>query len=261
MRSNWFLVLGAVMALAAPARQAHAGSNLVMNGDFEQFSSTTSAQVASPNATSAATLTSWTNAGYTFLFTPGTAATTGATNTEYGGTLCLWGPGSCGGSVSNGLTATSPTGGNFIGSDGAYQQGAISQTITGLQAGQDYTLSFYWAAGQQQGYTGTTMDSWGVTFGNQTYSTQTITNPSQGFTPWVQQVFTFTATAASQTLAFLASGSPQGTPPFALLDGVVLVATPEPATLGLFAAMLAGFMVMRRSSRRRAATASAVTPA
>jgi hypothetical protein len=88
---------------------------------------------------------------YTFLFAPGTADTTGA-NGEYGGTA-LWGPGN---GVANGLPATGPVGGYFVAQDSAFQQGTLSQTINGLTAGQTYQVGFWWAAAQQEGFTGAT---------------------------------------------------------------------------------------------------------
>ena len=45
--------------------------------------------------------------------------------------------------------------------------------------------------------------------------------------------FTYTATAASEVLSFLATGTPSGVPPFALLDGVTLNSVPEPGSLAL----------------------------
>ena len=256
-----------VLALGLPFGTAQAQANLVVNGGFETFTTTptsgvasASSQVAATGSTAdgTATLAGWTNAGYAFVFTPGTSYTTGATNVEYAPTLCLWGPGTCGGNYANGFTATSPSGGNFIAVDGAYQPGALSQTINGLTVGSNYVLSFYWGAGQQQGagYTAPTQDSWGVTFGGQTYNTPTINNAGQGFTPWMQQTFSFTATAASQTLSFLAAGAPSGTPPFALLDGVSLV-LPEPASWGMLLGALGAVAVLRHATRRRTAAGTA----
>ncbi len=255
MRVGMFGLIVSTLLAVTPA--AKAAPNLLVNGDFETFSSPVAAQVQSPNdptgsllgSTTGGVYSGWVNAGYTFLFTPGSADTTGSLSTEYGNTLNLWGPGVGGGGVKNGLTATSPTGGNYIGSDGAYQQGAISQTVNGLGVGQAYKLTFWWAAGQQQSFTGATTEAWGVTFGGQTFNTAVVNNPSQGFTPWMQQTFTFVATSATQTLSFLAMGTPTGTPPFSLLDGVVLVAAPEPATWAVLLMALGGLAWMRRGPR------------
>lgn len=243
----------AALAAAVAATPARAAGNLVVNGDFEQFSNpsatpTASYQLNSPHTSTGGSLSGWTNAGYSFIFNAGTADTTGAHSSEYNNTLKLWGPNS---GSANGLVAASPTGGNFLANDGAYEQGALTQTISGLTVGYTYLLSFWWAAAQQTGYTGATTEAWGVTFGSQTYNTETVSNPSQGFTPWRQAVFSFVPTSASQTLSFLAAGAPSGTPPFSLLDGIVLMA-PEPSSLTVVAVGLLGAAWLGRSRRRPA---------
>jgi hypothetical protein len=210
------------LLLLTVAISAQAGTNLVTNGDFE---STTNGNGQLGYNTDA---TGWTiqNSGYNFLYAPGTADTTGAPGQF--GTVSLWGPGN---GSPNGLT-TSPTGGNFVAADGAFQVGAIQQTITGLTAGSSYTVGFWWAGAQQFGFTGPTTDQWQVTFGNHTQSTIVLSDPSHGFTGWQYQTFTFTADGSSDLLSFLAVGTPAGVPPFSLLDGVTLEANqiPEPAT-------------------------------
>lgn len=246
-----YLVAGLVAGLMG-AGAAQAATNLVMNGDFEQFvtpSGTPGASyqvktVGNGNNPNGGTITSWSNNGYTFLYNAGTADTTGAVNSEYGGVLKLWGPND---GSANGLTPTSPVGGNFVASDGAFQPGPISQSIAGLSVGTRYDLSFWWAAAQQLNYSGETTDSWGVTFGGQTYTTDTVTLANHAFSPWKQAFFSFVATSATQTLAFLAAGSPSGAPPFALLDGIVLVAAPEPSTFAIMGAgLVASMLVLRR---------------
>jgi hypothetical protein len=173
---------------------------------------------------------------YTFLFAPGTADTTGA-NGEYGG-VAIWGPGN---GVANGLPATSPAGGYYIAQDGAFQQGAISQTLNGLTTGASYEVSFWWAAAQQEGFTGSTFNQWQVSFGSQTQSTPVANIPSQGFSGWMRQSFTFTADNTSDVLSFLANGGPgAGLPPFALLDGVSVNPVPEPVMIAPLAAMVIG---------------------
>ncbi len=241
-------------ALIAMAGVAQAAPNLVVNGDFEQASTGTATQLARPGV-SGATLTGWTNNGYNFFFTPGSADTTGSYSPEFSNSLKLWGPNN-GGATGNALPAVSPTGGNFVGADGAYGTGSITQSIAGLTVGAVYQLTFNWAAGQQAGFTGDTTESWGVTFGAQTYNTATVSTPSKGFTPWRQETVYFTASAATQVLSFLAAGSPSGVPPFSLLDGVSLVAAPEPATWAVMMIGLGAVIVlMRRRAVRNAVAA------
>ena len=66
--------------------------------------------------------------------------------------------------------------------------------------------------------------------------------PSHGFSGWMYQSFSYTATSSSEVLSFFANGSPP-VPPFALLDGVTLNANssiPEPGTITLMATGLMG---------------------
>ncbi len=236
----------ALMALAGPA----AAANLVVNGDFELTTLPGADQFG--DAYSQNQLTGWTSGGYNFVFAAGTADDgTGATG-QYG-TLQLWGPNN---GSANGLPAASPAGGNYVGADGAYNVGAIEQTINGLNVGQKYDVSFYWAGAQQFGYTGPTTENWQVSLGGESYTTATLDNADHGFTGWQQQTFTFTASGASEVLSFLAHGTPNGVPPFSLLDGVTMDAqgaVPEPAT---WAMMLAGAgatgAAMRHRRRRKA---------
>jgi hypothetical protein len=67
-----------------------------------------------------------------------------------------------------------------------------------------------------------------------------------GFTGWMQNGFTFTATSTQETLSFLAIGTPNGQPPFSALADVSLQ-VPEPGSLTLLlAATGLGFMLRRR---------------
>jgi hypothetical protein len=225
-------------------------TNLVTNGSFE--SSTGGGQLGYNT-----TATGWSTSGYNFLFTSGSADTTGETGSY--GTLKLWGPND---GSANGLPVSSPDGGNFIGADGAYEVGAITQTISGLTALHTYAVSFYWAAAQQSGYGcvsnpsnpgGCTTDQWQVSLGGQTLSTPVAnTGVAQGgFSGWMYQTLVFTATSSSEVLSFLAVGTPSGQPPFALLDGVSLTATPEPGSLMLMAgAILLGLGSFARMKRK-----------
>jgi len=225
----------ALLLLAAPA---HA-SSLVMNGSFESTTNGAGQLGYNTNATG------WTTTGYNFLYTPGTADTNSAAVGQYG-INPLWGPGN---GSNNGLPASSPDGGNFIAGDGDYDTGPISQTINGLTVGDTYNVSFYWAASQQYGYYGATQQYWAVSLGAQTIDTPTYDLSSQGFSGWMYQTDTFTATSSSEVLSFLAYGNVP-VPPFALLDGVTMndssSPVPEPGTLPLlFTGLMSGLGILR----------------
>ena len=138
--------------------------------------------------------------------------------------------------------------GNFIAADGAYQTGPISQTVNGLTTGKSYTVSFYFAGAQQYGFTGATTEQWLVSLGSQQLATAVLSDTSHGFTGWQYTSLTFTATATSEVLSFLAVGTPSGVPPFTLLDGVSMVAAPEP---GSAAMLVTGVLAIAFFARRR----------
>lgn len=257
-------------------------ANLLVNGDFEDVSIAHST-IFGDGTNSLPTLTGWKTTGYNFVFmdnptylgTPNTP--TGAddefdgaytSNDPNGSRLSLWGPDTFGNPSFNGIT-NSPTGGNFLAGDGAYINRPIEQTVSGLEVGREYYVGFYWAAGQQSGYGGDTTEKWIVCFGTCSYTfdpnnaeaysvydvtpdsqiveTATVSNPERGFTPWRYEYLTFTAQNETQTLSFLAQGTPLGQPPFSLLDGVNLAAVPEPQT---WVMMLIGFGLVGSTMRR-----------
>ena len=241
-------LLVAAFTLAVPAARA---ANLVVNGDFEQLR-VPGSSMEFGSRYPYQQVTGWTTNGYNFVFTPGSADTSGAIG-EYGG-LFLWGPNN---GSNNGLTATSPAGGNYLAFDGAYAVGPISQTISGLTPGKAVTLSFYWGGAQQLGYNGSNTEQIQVSLGNETRSTAVFQNVEHGFSGWRQEVFSFAPTSTTEVLSFLAIGTPNGVPPFSLLDGVVLSDSPEPATgalLALCLALVAGYLCFRRPRRRSVAT-------
>jgi len=225
-------ITAAALLMAASAAQA---TDLVVNGGFETTTNGGGQLGFNTNATG------WTTNGYNFLFTSGTADDPGVTGSD--GNLKLWGPGGGVGYSAysnNGLPASSPAGGNYVAADGAYEVGAITQTINDLTIGDEYAVSFYWAGAQQSGFSGNTTEGWDVSLGSTTQDTTIVHDVSLGFTGWQYQTFDFTASSSTEVLSFLAVGTPSGEPPFALLDGVSMTqVTPEPATLPL---LLTGMM-------------------
>ena len=220
---------------------ANAATELVTNGGFEETTNGSGQLGVNTNATD------WATTGYNFLFGAGTADTSGVTG-QYGN-LQLWGPGN---GSDNGLPATSPSGGNYVGADGAYDVEAITQSISGLTIGQSYTLTFEWAGAQQYTYSTSTTEQWEVSLGDQTQYTAVAKNVSKGFTGWMTESFTYTAAATTELLSFLAVGTPSGVPPFVLLDGVSMQATAVPdSSLILIAGCAAMAGICRLRPRRR----------
>jgi hypothetical protein len=231
---------------------ASATTNLVQNGGFE---STTPA--GSTNFfigySGYPQLTDWTYAPAPF---PNAAVYTyaganGAGAVQDGGlSYPLYGPGH---GYANGFV-DSPAGGNFFAADGsAKYSGAISQTISGLTPGHEYVVTFVWAGNQYYdssslSYSGPLTADWQVSLGSQTFTTPAANYASHGFTGWMSQSFTYTATSTSEVLSFLAQGTPNGLPPVALLDGVSLTAVPE---LASWAMMLVGFAGLGFAGYRR----------
>lgn len=238
MRIKSFLL--AVTATAALfSGTAGASTELIVNGNFE---SGDQGQINWGGHQ----LAGWTTTGYNFLFNSANVDNGGAAG-QYGN-LQLWGPNN---GAANGLQA-SPVGGNFVAADGAFGMSPLSQTVNGLTAGQQYNVSFYWAGAQQSGFSGNTTEQWHVSLGNQTLSTAVKNNANHGFTGWQKETFTFTATSASEVLSFLAAGTPDGVPPFSLIDGVSMTsAVPEPQTMGMLGLGMAlvGFAARRRKAK------------
>jgi hypothetical protein len=227
--------IAATAALMLTGTSAMATVELVTNGSFELTSATTKTKFGAAN------VTGWTidkPNSLTYLDTPGTA--------DNGSYLAVYGP----------FPTTSQDGGNFVMMDGDPGYSAtISQVISGLTVGQVYLLTFDQAAGQQQGFTGPTTERWQVNFGTQSYLSDQYSLAQGGVGQWQQQSMYFTASAATQTLSFLAKGTPNGAPPIAFLDGVSMSAAPEPGTWGM---MVLGFGAIGVATRRRRTLGSAV---
>jgi hypothetical protein len=229
---------------------------------------------APKNAFSAVDPVGWTGgSGLIYIDAPGSA-------TSGNGGIPVYGP----------FPNNSPVGGNFVQADGnpVFESG-FNQTITGLTPGTTYTLSFYQAAGQQQGFGNgqPTTEQWIVSLGTVgltvstnggpvdpiygptgSYSSgdknasiaisQRMTTPSGGATPWEYVSVSLTADATTDLLSFLAwgdNGSTVNLPPMVFLSGVnsqnVLSSTPEPGMLSLLLVAITVFGVAVIIRRRR----------
>jgi hypothetical protein len=243
MRKAFYLA-AAMCCVTATAGQA---AEFVTNGDFDQTTNGIGQIGGQGQSTSAV---DWSTNGYNFLFAGNTADTVGSNGNQYGN-LQLWGPGN---GSANGLKG-SPSGGNYLAADGAFQVSPIIQTIRGLVVGTPYVLSFEWAAAQQAGFNGATTENFTASLGSESFTTATYNLPNHGFSGWLNQQFTFTPTSSTEVLSFLAHGTPGGEPPFSLLDGVSLQgAVPEP---GVWAMLVCGFGIVGAALRRRAQPALA----
>jgi hypothetical protein len=236
------ILVGAVLLASAPA----VAGPLVQNGDFANTTYTTNNQFGTGFGGQG--ISNWTgNGGYNLFFFNGLGTTVSA-NSQYDqgagtGSEMLWGTSS--------FTGSSPLGYNFVAMDGdptvnGVGGGGISQTITGLQAGTNYALSFQWGAGELQSRSGPTTDFLAVTLGNQTLDTVTLSNPANGFTGWYTVTMIFSAQSASEVLSFVSMGTPVGQPPIGLLTDISMVAAPEPASIAVVAMGILGLAAMRR---------------
>lgn len=249
---------------------------------FGQFGPDTAANPAtgtpaSPASGATLTVPNWTTGGYNFVFAPGTVdsgtktggANANQTNEAPGqynvggfGSTYLWG--SNNGGLSTVPAIPGPANSNFIAADGAFEQGSINQTINGLTLGAIYGVTFSWAAGQQQGYDGDTKSQWRVNLGSAPLTTAStayqattlLTVPSHTLSAWMTQTFYFAASDTTQTLSFLANGTPNGLPPFSLLTNVSLYAAPEPSAWAIFVGVGAACTCIGVVRRRRQLSAT-----
>jgi PEP-CTERM motif len=238
-----YVILAALAAILGTAASAHA-KQFVVNGDFTELSKGVGELGTNTQATG------WdANGGYTFAMTDGTVGSTGTF-----GNVSLWTASNGGANRWNGLTASGV--GNFAALDGESSPAPLTQTIMGLTVGETYTLSFRYAFAQQTGFMGNTKQSVTASLGGSDII-QILVNPqSKGFFGWGTFTDKITADATSETLSFLAAGSPAA-PPFTLLSEISLTGgVPEAST---WAMMLIGFggvaFAAFRSRRRVAATA------
>ena len=233
--------------MASIGASAQAATNLVTDGNFTTLTHGPGELGGGP-AVSNTVATGWTSAGYNFVL----AVADQAVNSEFGANdLALWDQANGGGNGWNGLAAA---GGNIAAIDGAFLQGPLFQSVSGLIIGQSYDLSFYYAFGQEAGFTGATTQNLDWTLGSDVNSgSGNISVGSKAFTGWTPVNDSFTATATTETLSFLSAASPQ-TPPFALHVAMLSIppAIPEPATWAMF---LVGFGLLGAVARRRRAHA------
>lgn len=242
-------LLTLTLAAALVAGAAPALANSFTNGGFESLTN------GPGQLTNNTTATGWTvaNGGYTFVYAAGTIDQPGTLG-QYGDNY-MWGPNS---GSANGLTGISPSGGNIIAFDGAFQVEPLEQIITGLTPGKTYKVGFDYGFAQQFGFDGDTIQNWSVNFAGQTATTADYNLPNHGFSGWFHNSYNFIANNATETLSFVAYGN-LPVPPFALLDGVTFSqetgGVPEPST---WAMLIAGFGLVGFSARRRRNTASQV---
>ena len=245
------LVLG--LAVAASLCSTAKG-NLVLNGSLET-SGTTDGVNLSKSSGQNLTIPNWsvhgngTISGFNAVYDYGVP----------GGSLPAYMPpsyNSCILGFVSGNSCPNPDGtGHFVNldSDPAFPA-AISQSISGLVSGQEYLLTFSWAAVERSDQHGpTTLNYLEVTLGDQHFDTAKINLPTDGFSGWFTDRDVFKWDGIGTTLTFLAHGNPTGLPPTINLDGISLNATPEPASWEMF---IAGFGLMGVFfARRRRKTA------
>lgn len=152
----------------------------------------------------------------------------------------------------------SPDGGSYIVVDGDPNYGtAVYQTVNGLTSGTQYTLTFWQAAAQENNESGATTEQWQVSLGSETHVSTLMHNASESDVAWNKQTLTFTATATSEVLKFLALGTPNGEPPLVLLDGVDLEpAVPEPGVFVLVGIGIAAIAAGKLNRRKAASPTS-----
>jgi hypothetical protein len=285
MKTNTLVAIGSVVATATalnlvPMRAQ--AVELISNGDFSLNNLTALVPSGVTNTGyagvgngvgTAATATDWVFAPASVNATHESLVWLSATGTTYSKNLNILG----GGSGVHKLYGTAPLNlpgggsGFFLAADGDRDYGTkFSQTLAGLIAGEQYNVSFYQAAGQQNGLDGHTTEWWEVSLGGSVAQLSTVMSPPEitvkgitkatGVSGWQQENLTFTAGSTNQLLSFFANGTPSGKPPIALLSNVSvqgrssLTATvPEPADyVGTLLGMgVVGILVKSRLAKQK----------
>jgi hypothetical protein len=170
-----------------------------------------------------------------------------------------------------------PLSSNFVEADGnPIYENSFSYQLSGLTVGKTYSLSFFQAAGQQQGFVGDTTNQWIVGLGTGGFSVNSIGGgfysyslndptgsvavsalmsvPTGTYVPWEQETVSLTADNSNDLLTFLAwgdSGNSANLPPIAFLDIAGNgAAVPEPASLALIVIGMIGVGAYRLHRRR-----------
>jgi len=271
---------GGVVALLLGSALASAWATpLVLNGNFDTTTITTNCNTGQTANCAGQMTTSnvadWATSGYNFIYNSADVRNSGNSTGQYGDPIS-WQTGQTG---TNGQVAlynatapgsytgayktifSNPAGnanGNIVGADGAFEVGAITQTVTGLQVGGDYAITFWYAGAQQDTYTGITTETWTVSLGSEAFTAPVLTNASGGFTGWYQETMTFEASSTSEVLSFLAVGTPTGEPPFSLLTGVGATEIDEPGTAALLLASFLGMCVVARRHKDKMVRAGVI---
>jgi len=233
-------------AALAVGSAAQAATNLLVNGGFEASTFEKNSQFGS--GFGGQKVTGWTGgSGLQEYFFGGTQTTVSASNQWNDPRSYFW----------SSFNALSSNGGNFVALDGDTSvAGSISQTLTNLQVGKTYTLTFEWAAAQLANRIGDITELLKVSFGNEVQYTNVLAVESKGFSGWQSVKMFFTPTATTQTLTFLSLGTPNGLPPMAVLDGASLT-VPEPGTWMMMLLGFGGIGAMIRRRGRSIASAAA----
>jgi len=264
-------LLSALM-LAAPllAGTTAQAAQFVTNGNFATtvVNGTTYTNDSGPsfNMQGQGSVTGWNdNGGYNMLYTNAASATSSSNGVS--GAVWLWATGNGGISTFSNPTTGGPA---FIAMDSDFpgNTAAVSQNITGLAVGKSYVLTFEYGFAQQAGFDNSPNTLYDLLAANLSSGGILTTTsgasclesdgagsggynfPDKSFTGWINASCTFTATASNEVLSFLSS-STLAVPPFAVIANVSLTgpAIPEPMSIALFGAGLAGLAGARRLRR------------